>query len=52
MFFPFILGILENVHFNKGSVSPVKQDVRLNLKEITRLNPFALKKQKKKGRAS
>jgi len=38
-------------HFNKGSLSPVKQDVRLNLKEITRLNLFALKKPIKKGRA-
>ena len=49
--FPFILGILGTEHFNKGSLSLVKQDVRLNLKEITRLNLFALKKPIKKGRA-
>lgn len=38
-------------HFNKGDLSQVKRDLRLNLKEIIRLNLFALKKPIKKGRA-
>jgi len=50
-FFPFILGILGTEHFNKGGLSQVKEDLRLNLKEITRLNLFALKKPIKKRRA-
>jgi hypothetical protein len=33
-----ILGILGTFHFNKGDFSQVKRDLRLNLKEIIRLN--------------
>ncbi|KAL5670069.1 hypothetical protein ACJX0J_022290, partial [Zea mays] len=39
-------------HFNKGDLSQIKRDLRLNLKEIIRLNLFALKKPIKKGRAN
>jgi hypothetical protein len=41
VFFTFSLGILGTFHFNKGDFSQVKRDLRLNLKEIIRLNLFA-----------